>query len=54
MRVYTEDRLRRKLSILRMGRIMNQLNDGGLIELTICELLLESFTKNNKLTNINK
>ena len=41
MKVYSEDKLRKKISILRMGKMMNQLNDSGLIELTICELLLE-------------
>ena len=41
MKIYSEDKLRLKLSILRMGKAMNQLNDSGLIELTICELLLE-------------
>ena len=49
MKIYSEDKLRLKLSILRMGKAMNQLNDSGLIELTICELLLESLTKNIKL-----
>ena len=49
MKIYTKDKLRKKLSILRMGKAMNQLNDSGLIELTICELLLESLTKNIKL-----
>ena len=49
MKIYSEDKLRLKLSILRMGIAMNQLNDSGLIELTICELLLESLTKNIKL-----
>ena len=49
MKIYSEDKLRLKLSILRMGKAMNQLNDNGLIELTICELLLESLTKNIKL-----
>ena len=42
MKIYSEDKLRLKLSILRMGKAMNQLNDSGLIELTICELLLEN------------
>jgi len=41
MKIYSEDKLRKKISILRMGKMMNQLNDSGLIELTICELLLE-------------
>ena len=36
-------KLRTKLSILRMGKKMNQLNDDGKIELTICELLYEQF-----------
>ena len=49
MKIYSEDKLRLKLSILRMGKAMNQLNDNGEIELTICELLLESLTKNIKL-----
>ena len=49
MKVYSEDKLRLKLSILRMGKAMNQLNDSGLIELTTCELLLEQFNKNIKL-----
>ena len=49
MKIYSDDKLRLKLSILRMGKAMNQLNDNGLIELTICELLLESLTKNIKL-----
>ena len=41
MKIYSENKLRKKISILRMGKMMNQLNDNGLIELTICELLLE-------------
>ena len=49
MKVYTEDKLRLKLSVLRMGKVMNQLNDDGEIELTICELLLESLIKNIKI-----
>ena len=49
MKIYSEDKLRLKLSILRMGKAMNQLNDSGEIELTTCELLLESLTKNIKL-----
>ena len=49
MKIYSEDKLRLKLSILRMGKAMNQLNNDGEIELTICELLLESLTKNIKL-----
>ena len=49
MKIYSEDKLRKTISILRMGKAMNQLNDSGLIELTICELLLESLTKNIKL-----
>ena len=48
-KIYREDKLRLKLSILRMGKAMNQLNDSGEIELTICELLLESLTKNIKI-----
>ena len=43
MKIYSEDKLRLKLSILRMGKAMNQLNDDGEIELTICELLLKQF-----------
>ena len=43
MKVYSEDKLRLKLSVLRMGKAMNQLKDSGLIELTKCELLLECF-----------
>ena len=43
MKVYTEDKLRLRLSILRMGKAMNKLNDKGEIELTTCELLLEQF-----------
>tara|TARA_R100000152_G_C6675770_1_gene110941 strand:- start:547 stop:699 length:153 start_codon:yes stop_codon:yes gene_type:complete len=46
MKIYTEDKLRLKLSILRMGKAMNQLNYKGEIELTTCELLLESLVKN--------
>ena len=49
MKIYSEDKLRLKLSILRMGKAMNQLNDSGLIELITCELLLEQFNKNIKL-----
>ena len=49
MKIYSEDKLRLKLSILRMGKAMNQLNESGEIELTICELLVESLTKNIKL-----
>ena len=49
MKIYSENKLRLKLSILRMGKAMNQLNESGLIELTICELLLESLTKNIKI-----
>ena len=43
MKIYSEDKLRIKLSVLRMGKAMNQLNESGLIELTICELLYEQF-----------
>ena len=53
MKVYSEDKLRLKLSILRMGKAMNQLKDSGLIELTICELLLENHL-NNKYKEINE
>ena len=53
MRIYSEDKLRAKLSILRMGKAMNQLNESGLIELTICELLLENHL-NNKYKEINE
>ena len=42
MRIYSEDKLRKRVSILRMSGAMNQLNDNGLIELTKCELLLEN------------
>ena len=45
MRVYSEDKLRKKISVLRIGKAMNQLNDSGIIELTTCNLLLESFIK---------
>ena len=53
MKIYSEDKLRLKLSILRMGKVMNQLNDSGLIELTTCELLLENHL-NNKYKEINE
>ena len=43
MKIYSEDKLRIKISVLRMGKAMNQLKDSGLIELTTCELLLEHF-----------
>ena len=43
MRVFTEDKLRKRISVLRIGKAMNQLKDSGLIELTKCELLLENF-----------
>ena len=43
MKIYSENKLRERVSILRMGKAMNQLNDSGLIELTINELLLEQF-----------
>ena len=49
MKIYTLDKLRRRISILRMGKFMNQLNNNGLIELTKCELLLEY--KLNTITN---
>ena len=49
MRIYSEDKLRKKISVLRIGKAMNQLNDSGEIELTTCELLLQSLTKNIKL-----
>ena len=52
MKIYSEDKLRLKLSILRMGKAMNQLKDSGLIELTICELLLEQFNLNEFTKNI--
>ena len=42
MKIYSENKLRKRISILRMGKMMNQLNDSGLIELTINELLLEN------------
>jgi len=53
MKIYSEDKLRLKLSILRMGKAMNQLNDSGEIELTTCELLLENHL-NNKYKEINE
>ena len=49
MRIYSEDKLRKKISVLRIGKAMNQLNDSGIIELTTCNLLLESFIKKNEL-----
>ena len=42
MKIYSENKLRKRISILRMGKAMNQLNDSGLIELTINESLLEN------------
>ena len=42
MKIYSEDKLRKRISVLRMGKAMNQLNDSGLIELTTCQLLLEN------------
>ena len=42
MKIYSENKLRKRISILRIGKAMNQLNDSGLIELTINELLLEN------------
>tara|TARA_R110000824_G_scaffold272011_1_gene460529 strand:+ start:53 stop:217 length:165 start_codon:yes stop_codon:yes gene_type:complete len=52
MKIYSEDKLRLKLSILRMGKAMSQLNDDGEIELTTCELLLEQFNVNELNKNI--
>ena len=49
MKIYSKDKLRKRISVLRMGKAMNQLNDSGEIELTICELLVESLTKNIKI-----
>ena len=46
MKVYSENKLRKRISILRMGKFMNKLNDNGLIELTKCELLLENYKLN--------
>ena len=43
MKIYSENKLRKRISVLRMGKAMNQLNDSGLIELTTCQLLLEHF-----------
>tara|TARA_R100000742_G_C4219428_1_gene43603 strand:- start:376 stop:582 length:207 start_codon:yes stop_codon:yes gene_type:complete len=54
MKIYTEDKLRLKLSILRMGKAMNQLNYKGEIELTTCELLLESLIKKKNLKEFDK
>ena len=54
MKIYTEDKLRIKLSVLRMGKAMNQLKDSGLIELTTCELLLESLIKSKKIKEFDK
>ena len=54
MRIYSEDKLRKKISVLRIGKAMNQLNDSGLIELTICNLLLESFIKKNNINEFDK
>ena len=42
MKIYSENKLRKRISILRIGKAMNQLNDSGLIELTINESLLEN------------
>jgi len=42
MKIYTENKLRNRISVLRMGKMMNQLNDLGEIELTTCQLVLES------------
>jgi len=42
MKIYTENKLRDRISVLRMGKMMNQLNDLGEIELTTCQLVLES------------
>ena len=54
MKIYSEEKLRIKLSVLRMGKAMNQLKDSGLIELTICELLLESFIKTKEQIEFDK
>ena len=54
MRIYSEDKLRKKISVLRIGKAMNQLNDSGLIELTTCNLLLESFIKKNEINEFDK
>ena len=54
MRVYSEDKLRKKISVLRIGKAMNQLNDSGIIELTTCNLLLESFIKKNNINEFDK
>ena len=54
MKIYTEDKLRLKLSILRMAKAMNQLNYKGEIELTTCELLLKSLIKKKNLKEFDK
>ena len=53
MKIYSENKLRKRISILRIGKAMNQLNDSGLIELTTCEILLENHL-NDKYKEINK
>ena len=48
MRVYNEEKLRKKLSILRFGKIIDQLNEKGKEEIVLCEMLLDSMNKNRK------
>ena len=45
MRVYNEEKLRKKISILRFGEIIDQLNEKGKRELVLCEMLLDCINK---------
>ena len=48
MKVYNKEKLRKKLSILRFGKIIDQLNEKGEQELVLCEMLLNSMNENRK------
>ena len=48
MKTYNEEKLRKKLSILRFGKIIDQLNEKGEQELVLCEMLLNSMNENRK------
>ena len=54
MRIYNEDKLRKRISVLRIGKIMNQLNNKGKIELISCEMLLKSLIKDKNLKDFDK
>ena len=48
MKVYNKEKLRKKLSILRFGKIIDQLNEKGEQELVLCKMLLNSMNENRK------